>query len=297
MKIGIVGGGSIGLLCAYYFRKKGAEVTLYTRKPEQAEALLKNGVTCLRNTKKDTVAMYAEDWAEGMYRDDYLLFAVKQYHLPSIMDYILGVTDCERFVFLQNGMSHLSMLENMKQPSAVGIVEHGARKLNATTVEHTGMGSTKIGIVQGNTGHFNSFLHCFHNELFPGTIENDWFAVMINKLIINACINPLTALYGVRNGALLTNPSLHQAMQIVFDEILQAVKVKNREEQWNRVCTVCRNTAHNHSSMLMDIKNGRQTEIDSIIGYILQQANKQHTYVPTLSFLYYSIKGLQKEQQ
>lgn len=297
MKIGIVGGGSIGLLYAYYFRKQMQEVTIYTRTQEQADALLKDGVTCVRNGERDKVSVQARCWTDGLYADDYVLFAVKQYHLPELLEYILKKTACEHFVFLQNGMSHISMLENMTQNIAAGIVEHGAKKKNATTVEHTGNGTTKLGIIQGKPESFEPFLRCFKNGVFPVTAETDWLNVMTNKLIINACINPLTALYGVKNGVLLRNPFLFRAMQLVFEEAIDVLRVRNREEQWKRVQSVCEKTANNHSSMLMDVKHGRKTEVEAIIGHILTEADKQNKPAPILRFLYYSIKGLENERR
>lgn len=45
--------------------------------------------------------------------------------------------------------------------------------------------------------------------------------------------------------------------------------------------------------MLADVKENRETEIDAIIGYAIEEARKQRKQVPTLQFLYNSIKGLE----
>lgn len=43
MKIGIIGGGSVGLLCAYYLSLHH-EVTVVTRRKEQAAAIQSEGI-------------------------------------------------------------------------------------------------------------------------------------------------------------------------------------------------------------------------------------------------------------
>ena len=54
---------------------------------------------------------------------------------------------------------------------------------------------------------------------------------------------------------------------------------------------VCRITAGNRSSMLKDLENGRQTEIDAILGYVLHEAQQTKQDCPMTRFLYMMIKG------
>lgn len=293
MEIGIVGPGAIGLLFAFYLQKNGQDVTLYTRTVEQSERLEKCGITCVQNGIRETVFPHVsplENINNG--RHDYTFVAVKQYHLEDVIPYLQAK---KRLVFLQNGMGHLHLLQQIQGASvAVGIVEHGAKKENVSIVHHTGVGSTKFGFIHGERKQFEPLFTAFSSNLFPVVVENDWKQTMINKLVVNACINPLTALFGIQNGELLTNPSFHKVMKQVFSEVMGIVGNIQCKEHWDRVCTVCENTAHNTSSMLTDIHNNRKTEIDAIVGYLIQEAKKQQKSVPTLSFLYHSIKVLER---
>lgn len=293
MEIGIVGPGAIGLLFAFYLQKNEQDVTLYTRTVEQSEHLNKCGITCVQNGMRETVFPRVSP-LENIKNEthDYTFIAVKQYHLEEILPYLQAE---KRLIFLQNGMGHLHLLQQIQGASvAIGIVEHGAKKENASIVHHTGVGSTKFGLIHGEKKQFEPLLPAFSSGLFPVALENDWKRIMINKLVVNACINPLTALFGVQNGELLTNPSFHKVMKQVFSEVMGIVGDLQCGEYWERVCTVCENTAHNISSMLTDIRNNRKTEVDAIVGYLIQEAEKQQKSVPTLSFLYHSIKGLER---
>ncbi|MDZ5608430.1 2-dehydropantoate 2-reductase [Bacillus pseudomycoides] len=292
MKIGIVGPGAIGLLFAFYLKKNKQDVTLFTRTVEQAEKLMQEGIRCIRKGEMETVfinVMPLENIVDEQM--DYMFIAVKQYHLVNILPFI---KEQRRIIFLQNGMSHLHILQEIKcENVAVGIVEHGAKKENEYTVNHTGVGVTKFGVINGDLSQFESLLECFSPKYFPMQVEEDWKRTMCYKLVINACINPLTALLGIQNGALLSNPYFYKVMEQIFQEVVFLVGEGEKEELWQLVCRVCETTAGNTSSMLADVRESRETEIDAIIGYVIEEARKQQKQVPTLQFLYNSIKGLE----
>ncbi|MFX3622654.1 MAG: 2-dehydropantoate 2-reductase [Ectobacillus sp.] len=293
MKIGVVGPGAVGLLFSYYLRKAAGNVTVYTRTQEQAEYIRMHGITCRREGWCDTVFPDARELDGAVLADDYLFVAVKQYDLEALFPRLHKSES--RLVFLQNGMSHILLLQHMQnKKAAVGIVEHGAKKESTAAVKHTGIGTTRFGIINGALQDFQALFPLFSAPLFSMCIEEEWEAALTRKLIINACINPLTALYKVRNGELVDNEHFCCMMKRVFAEVLSVVEVCDEKEQWQHVCEVARKTAHNHSSMLVDLSLGRATEVEAILGYVLKQAKEKEKELPLVSFLYHSIKGLER---
>ncbi|RFB19162.1 2-dehydropantoate 2-reductase [Bacillus sp. HNG] len=287
MKIGIIGGGSIGLLFAGYLAEQH-DVTIYTRTEHQANEINKNGVTIDKQNTSKTYRVQAATSLASVIEEDIVLFAVKQYILEEVLSNTLDLENVHTVCFLQNGMSHINLIEKLKNPTIlVGVVEHGALKVDETRVIHTGVGRTKIGVIKGKNEALEDKTPDFSIEYF-----DNWYEIVTSKLIANAVINPLTALFGVRNGELLENDYFHNQMKALFDEIISVIPC-NHEKMWELVKTICENTAQNKSSMLRDIEEGRKTEIDAILGYVLKEAIKMSKEVVITKFLYDSIKGFE----
>lgn len=290
MRIGIIGGGAIGLLIASYVKEK-YKVEVITRREEQAEILSKNGVVRLKDGVELNRVVQAYEIHKNINEFDIVFIAVKQYNINEIQ-YILNGITANSMIFLQNGIGHLHNVEEIKSENiSVGIVEHGAMKLEDNVVEHTGIGRIRIGNVRGEIKNLDEI---FSNDDFEIVYELDWESTVLNKLMINAIVNPLTAIYRVKNGELLSNKYYNRLMVNVFEEIYSVLEIGNKEEVLDNIKLICEKTSNNKSSMLRDLENKNQTEIDSILGYILNIAKEKQINTPLTTFLYYSIKGIEE---
>lgn len=292
MKIGIIGGGSVGLLCAYYLSLHH-EVTVVTRRKEQAAAIQSEGVRLYKGGKEFSADCCADTSINSDF--DLLVVTVKQHQLQSVFPLLerIGKTN---ILFLQNGMGHIHNLKDwhVEHSIYVGIVEHGAVRKSDTAVDHTGVGAIKWSAFDDAKPDRLNILHQHNRSEFPILYERDWYPLLTGKLIVNACINPLTALLQVKNGELLTTPAYLAFMKLVFQEACRILRLENETEAWERVRTVCGQTKDNRSSMLVDVIEGRQTEIDAIIGYLLKEARLHGLDAVHLEFLYGSIKALER---
>jgi len=288
MKIGIIGGGSIGLLFAGYLAEYH-DVTLYTRTERQASEINQNGVTIDIENTSSTYRVQAVSSKASVIGEEILFIAVKQYILKDVISQIKDLEKVQTVCFLQNGMGHLDFMNQLGNTNIlVGVVEHGALKFNDTTIIHTGIGRTKLAIFKGDFPTFD-----IPTEEFQIEFHNDWYEMITSKLIANAVINPLTALYGVKNGRLLQNEYFKNQAKTLFREITSVIPC-NEVQMWELVTTICKNTAQNKSSMLRDVEEGRKTEIDAILGYVLAEAKKIEREVAITQFLYDSIKGMER---
>jgi 2-dehydropantoate 2-reductase len=295
MRISIIGAGSIGLLFASYLLKRDHAVTIYTRGSHQADRLNMHGITLEKIDQKETFPLRAFSFTS--FRDtndaDLIIVTVKQHHLETILPILsTAIKANQTIVFIQNGMKHLDSIANLNKGSIyVGVVEHGAIRENETTVKHTGIGCLKVALYRGRQAA--DFWKGLSSKDFPIFLNGDWHPMLARKLVVNAAINPLTVLFRVRNGDLIANRYLYKTMQMLFEETMLALDISDSERLWQELVKICTNTSNNKSSMLRDIEQNRQTEIDAITGYIIEEGDKQQISLPVSTFIYNSIKGIE----
>ncbi|WP_312095347.1 2-dehydropantoate 2-reductase [Niallia sp.] len=300
MEIGIIGAGAIGLLCAYQLKEKH-DVTLYVRSKKQYELLKNHGIYYKVNEEKKARAIkvrYFTEWNGG---DELTIVTVKQYQLAPIYEkmQLLG-TKIKAICFLQNGMSHLEKIMDSKVANImIGIVEHGAMKEDDQTVVHTGIGAIKLACVKGEMDEILISLTTATNHSFPLLYEPDYITMMQKKLVVNSIVNSLTSILHVQNGQLLQNSYYYQLTNLFMNEVLEILSIREADRKWySDYCfEVIRNTALNKSSMLKDVEAGRQTEIDAILGYIIEEAKKKNIDAPFATAAYLMIKGKERGRE
>ncbi|WP_431799507.1 ketopantoate reductase family protein [Halobacillus andaensis] len=284
MKIGVVGGGAVGLLLSSYLSKIH-EVSLFVRSEEQKQELNTSGITCegLHGTVRAyTDAAYFND-------QNLLLITVKQHHLPDILDQL---PPSQPVVFLQNGMSHLSFIKELPNPLLVGVVEHGAVRHSGAEVQHTGKGIIYLADYQ-NSNKAQMITRCLSQGQFIFEYRKDYLKMMAGKLVINTVVNPITALFNVKNKEILSNSHLNNLAERLCWEACSTLQL-SFNEQWSRVQEIAETTGENHSSMLQDILEGRRTEVDAICGYIVNRSGKEACYH---SFVLNAIHALELKNQ
>jgi 2-dehydropantoate 2-reductase len=292
MKIGIIGGGSVGLLFSYYLSDL-FDVTIYTRTKNQKDELLHNGLHLIESNKIHKKNIKAEVFDLWNGKEELTIIAVKQYQLSEIvMQIVKKQKENTNFLFLQNGMGHLKILKLLNSETIyVSTLEHGAYRKNLFTVEHNGIGQTKLALYRGD---FNLPSSIFTIPKFPIIFETNYFEMLINKLVVNAIINPLTALLNVKNGVIVENENFLRVAHAVFVEIADVLNLENRERYFQQVIDVCQKTSENRSSMLKDLEAKNLTEIDAILGYILNEAELKKIETPICKTLYDFIKGSER---
>jgi 2-dehydropantoate 2-reductase len=298
MKIAIIGGGAVGLLFSSYLQEEN-DVILYTRSEDQSESIRTNGL--IRKNGEESICLPINvrpisQWDEtGI---ELVILCVKEYMLEEIIKDLTFPPNLP-LLFVQNGMGHLSLLKKINARSLfIGSVEHGALRENNHTVSHTGIGVTKLAIfrtVEGDRWILDELI--FQSiKNFPAQFEQEYMVMLTKKLVVNAVINPLTAILGVTNGSLLTNKYYQMIFEQLFDEVCLALSL-DRLTYYENLVHVCKNTAKNESSMLKDVKNDRRTEIDAILGYVLEEAKRKEIKVPLTLAFYHCIKGKEIKEE
>ncbi|WP_280769092.1 2-dehydropantoate 2-reductase [Salipaludibacillus daqingensis] len=296
MKITIVGAGAIGLLTSTYLQECGHSVKVVTRTNEQAAFIHLHGITRFyegEEINKSILAISFEAYRPG--KEDVIIATMKQSHLNSFIDWVNHRMEGNiPILFMQNGMGHIEKAKDiLNHPIFSAVVTHGAIKKGWNEVVHTGVGNIQVG-GDGTKKHIFASLWST-TDRFPIYWSDNIEEAMKKKLLVNVVVNPITAIHQVKNGALLTDEILHKQAYTIFDEARKILEFP--KEMWSEVEDVIRRTKNNYSSMSVDIKLGRNTEIDAITGYLLKIASKNNQSSVNIQQIHNEIKRLERKGQ
>lgn len=305
----------MGSLYASLLCEAGFAVSLLDKSPERAGRLATRGLRLTGVTGPLRARPLVTADAAALPPAGLVVIAVKAYDTESAARAITPVLTASTVVLtLQNGLGNAEIIADCVGAERVvlGTTDHGAHLLDVGEVRHAGAGRTTIGWFSGPE---NDALRQLATLLTNAGLECSTTAelepLLWRKLVVNAAINPLTALLRVRNGDLLAAPGRLALLGRVVDEALAVAGAAGIDlagdaaprpdtpqgSAWgshmhHRVREVCQNTAANRSSMLQDVLKGRQTEIDAINGAILERAVSSGTAAPLNEMLVSLIRSL-----
>ncbi|WP_339062284.1 2-dehydropantoate 2-reductase [Tepidibacillus marianensis] len=272
MKIAIIGAGSLGLLYASRLKKyTNAELFLITRTEEQKMKLIKENLQMYEQDGTNyTIYIQTFSQFEHGQAMDWIFLMVKQTDRMGIEKTIEQWSgEKTKILCFQNGIGHREYLQQqIPNPLYSAITTEGALRLDENRVKHTGKGETWMGYPeQSYDDSMEELLYLFNQAGFLSFYSEKIMEKSWRKLAINAVINPLTALFEVKNGVLNDDLYLQRLVKRLVTEITEVIALANidiGQEIEQAIRQVCISTKENESSMLQDIKRGRKTEIDSI---------------------------------
>lgn len=318
MRIDLIGAGSLGLLLAGRLIESGNEVRLWCRGIEQCRQLDRSGLTVSYEDERESiwisgdrfVSAPIEEFADTYLSEpsDWILVTVKQNTLHNDLPAHLSLLKEEgiHLICFQNGIGHMEMLGGLL-PNAnlyAAITTEAAKRKSLTEVIHAGAGEVWIGEWSKGTRQ----VHRIHTDLqannlievlimagFSAFLSNEVDTMIYRKLLINAVINPLTAIWRIPNGELLASDHRMHLMKELFREaiaVYDVCGVPYDEDAWENILQVCRSTAGNISSMLADVLASRTTEIRWINGSIVDMAEQSGAAVPYNRMICQIVEGI-----
>lgn len=302
MRIVVVGPGAIGCLFAGLLSEAKRDVWLLDKNAARAKAIAENGVRIDDDKGSRVIRVKISAETDSMGRAGLVLVCVKSYDVSAAIRHALPVVGPETIVVpLENGSGNVERIAEVVggDQIACGITSHGSTRLGRGHVRHAGVGPTMIAAFvpaqRERAGLVADFLTASGIE---ARVADDMQSMIWNKLIVNAAINPLTAISNVRNGQLLENPDLRETMRKAAVEAAEVARAKDVHlaygNEVEEVEKVCRETANNFSSMLQDVRRGRRTEIDSISGVIVEAAHAAGIAVPMNEMLLERVRGIEE---
>ncbi len=299
--IHVLGAGAIGTLFAAELARAGAEVRLLVRSETDIEQLRqRSGLSIERDGVAETIAVTALTPPRIDTGISTLLVCTKAQQTAAAIDGIARhLTPASDLVLLQNGMGvreelcasypHLRWLQ--------GLITEGAFLRDRFDVVHAARGETVIGGFEQREQQRAEQLAAHWPaptltlRAVPDIRRRQWL-----KLAANCVINPLTALHRCRNGELLNLPGIAATVATLCDEITAVAAADgvqlDSDELQRHAFAVMRGTAANRSSMLRDIEQGRDSEIDYLNGHVVRRGQHHGIDCPAQRDLWQRVRTL-----
>lgn len=289
MKIAIIGSGAMGSIYGGILAEEGNEVHLIDIFEDHINNINKNGL-CLVDSDGERYIknIYATTDSKSIGVVDLAIVFVKSTITHIGVRENLCVIGKDTIVLtLQNGLGNIKKINeyvDLKQ-IIVGSSANGGNMIEPGKINHAGNGGTIIGEIDGTeTERIKDIKNLLNlSRLGPCSISNNVMGLIWDKLLVNAGVNPLTALTGLRNGQLINHGESLEIMDAIVKEGVQVAKangIKLSYEDSENCKNVCRATADNISSMLADVINKRKTEIININGIIVDLGKKYDIPTP-----------------
>lgn len=286
LTIGIIGLGSIGCLIASQLPPS-----------IQRWALLRNddsffhfAIESEHETTQYALPALQTAEIEGLYLNDnatntldlVLICCKASQTLNALKQWKSIVSTNTQLVILQNGFGQHDLVHQMFPNNSLyaASTTEGANRLNRHHIRHAGKGITQWGYYAGPEQALKLDI-----STLKGThqAQSNIQQILLDKLAINAAINPLTVKYDCLNGDLLTIEAALLDLENICDEIEACYKTLGWTlsfSLFDRAQEVAFKTANNISSMLQDIRNSLETEIDYINDYLVRKANSLNLLLP-----------------
>ena len=297
-RVCVIGAGTIGSLFAGHLAQV-VDVSVLTRRREHAEALNARG---LRVTGRSDLRarVRATDSPDDLSDFDLGIVACKGTDLDAAAAALEGRFPEATLMTVQNGLGAEEVVrQHGRWPLISAITFMSGTRHSDTEVEYVLDTPTWLG-PYGDTRPERVeevaalIVSCgLEAEAFADLRPAQW-----SKLIFNATVNGVAALTGLPHDfhfAAEEKPAdLGRLLRALMDEgkaVAAAAGIALREDPWEmNVHATQRGSAH-YPSMLEDVEAHRPTEVESINGALVREAERAQVAVPLQSALYTLVRG------
>jgi 2-dehydropantoate 2-reductase len=295
LNIGIIGLGAIGCLISSQLPKDVNILALprKTKQPHYSFKLISDQIS-----QDHDLPIW-----KGEKLDMVLICCKASQCKQALQQWHLAISPTTQIVLLQNGLGQHDIVAHSFPNNAIfaASTTEGAfrnqNQDNSNIVTHAGKGQTQWGFYAGQESAFKLPLESLQgNHLWAEDIKQ----VLLDKLAINAIINPLTVKYHCQNGELLSHSDSLSDLKALCKETEQFFHSMHWSlsfDLFDKSQSIAKSTANNYSSMLQDIKNHRPTEIDFINGHLLNVAIANNFQLPLSQSLINLVKSYELEKK
>jgi 2-dehydropantoate 2-reductase len=300
MRIAMIGAGAMGSVFGARFARAGANVVLYDADRTHVEAIEVGGLHVEAPDGSVRLQIPATTNPEKLGTADLAVILVDSNateDAAEVAKRVLGNKGAA--LTLQNGIGNVEALSEALGLERViaGTTYNSGARVKPGHVLHSNIGETTIGEVHGRrSARVDEIARMLRDAGLPVTVSDNVMGHIWMKFVLNAAINPVSAMTGLRPGEIARVAAARELLERVLDEVLMVVAAKGitlpvddtrghvLDHAWER---------YNRPSMLQHIEEGRRTEIDALNGALVREAKVVGVAVPFNEAVVLAIKSIE----
>ncbi len=202
---------------------------------------------------------------------------------------------------VQNGLGNVEVLAARVGPDRVslGVIYVGAELVDGK-LSATDAGRVELGRPDHPRGgeHLERLAGAMKDGGMTVSVVDDPWPSVWRKLVVNAAMNPTTAIFGITNPELLHHPAGRPIADDLARETARvasaagvAIDPESAPAMWHPVANFV-----NRSSMLQDMQAGRPTEIDAINGAVVREGARNGIAAPANEAITILVKAVEAKR-
>lgn len=306
MKIAVMGTGAMACLFGSRMMQQGHETWLVSGWKENVAVIVKQGITLKEKSRDDLIVKpfatlnVSDVIADGVY-PDLVLVSCKGTQTEATIKRALPIIGKNTSVLtLQNGMGNADVLVKYVPEAQV---YYGSASIASDFLE--------LGVVQDTTNHNRSPLISMmpYNKTASKTLDSlgelfasfgySTYAAANNekniwtKFCLNCCGNALAGITRFSNNIYSNDRNGFIMLNHLCEEAVAVANAKGIDIDYHEMRAYVHATyhsQHHYVSMAQDIHNKMPTEIDTINGYLVNEARKLGIEVPYNAVMVHLVK-------
>ena len=303
----IFGTGAVGGYYGGMLAKAGFDITFIARE-ENYKTLKQNGLTLIREGKKETLPIKVFNDTKDLGYFDYILICVKSTNTKEAAENIIHNTNKDTTVIsFQNGIENEEIIEKIiGSKHVIGANVYVTSKLvSPGVIDQFGYNAVVIGeFSKEKTKRILELKEILDSANILCNISEDISADLWNKLVWNASFNPVSVITEKTVDKMMKDPETYELLKNIMEEvkrtaIANGINIRHDTVDFNlnRSKGIIRiNAAESQNftgfktSMLQDFEKGKPLELEELVGVVLRKAKEKNISVPNIEKVYNQIK-------
>ena len=301
----VIGAGPVGSIVAAFLARKGYDVTLCDIVPDLIKPALDPGIIIdgAEEVQQKISRVCTSVDELSRFKPQVIFITVKANALPLIVSAIESFYKKGTYVVSwQNGIDTEKVIARTlgKQAAMRAVVNYGC-------------GLKAPGHVHMPFHHPPHYIQELHPDSKKAAVviadaltrsglttehTDEIISMVWRKGVLNACMNPVCAVTGLTMAQSMTDPIVFNLVDNLIKECIKIARANEISLGWDFYPHAIEymSKAGNHKpSMLMDIENGRRTEIDYINGKFVEYGRQAGIKTPFNDTLRSLVKGLESK--